>query len=177
MLVGVYLCDMKKCYGAIERFDGIQKIGIRRHEVFYGFGEDEQGCWQYRGVVEHRPTLDEVKDMILKAINADVDETILSGFVWTAGDDTQYKVWLSMENQQNYKAIYDLAVQMNGQGVLPVTFKFGTVEEPTYHTFETLEELQGFYIQAIQFIQATYQRGWQEKDSIDWSDYEHVVEL
>lgn len=168
---------MQKCYGAVERFDGIQKIGVRRHEVFYGFGTDENGNWQFRGTVEHRPSLDEVKEMIISAINNDVDETILSGFVWTAGDGTEYKVWLSMENQTNYKAIYDLAVQMGGHGVLPVTFKFGTVEEPTYHEFTTLEELQDFYIRAIQFIQATYQAGWAEKDSIDWSDYEHVVEL
>ena len=168
---------MQKCYGAIERFDGIQKIGVRRHEVFYGFGEDENGKWQFRGTVEYRPTLDEIKEMIISAINEDVDETILSGFVWTAVDGTQYRVWLSLENQTNYKAIYDLAVQMNGQGVLPVTFTFGTAEEPTYHEFTTLEELQSFYLQAIQFIQATYQRGWMEKDSVDCSCYENVIEL
>ena len=38
-------------------------------------------------------------------------------------------VWLSSENQFNYKAAYDLAVQTGG-ATLPVTFKFGTDEVP-----------------------------------------------
>ncbi len=158
-----------------ERFDCIQKIGKNRYQVFYGL--DENGVSKLARVVEYKPTLDEIKEMVLEEINREIDEAILSGFVWTsfAGDD--YKVWLSLENQTNYKAIYDLAVQMGGQGVLPVTFKFGTVDSPTYHTFETIEELQSFYLQAIQFIQATYQRGWVEKDSVDWSCYENVIEL
>lgn len=166
---------MQKSYGVTERFDGIQKIGVRRHEVFYGLFEDEGGIYQFRGTVEYRPSLDEIKEMIIAAINADVDETILSGFVWES-DGHQYRVWLSTENQFNYKSAFDLAVQTGG-ATLPVTFKFGTADEPEYYTFTTLEELQGFYIQAIQFIQETYQRGWAEKDSIDMSNYTHVVEL
>ncbi|MBQ7204942.1 MAG: hypothetical protein IJS04_03775 [Muribaculaceae bacterium] len=167
---------MQKSYGVTERFDGVQKIGIRRHEVFYGLFEDEGGVYQFRGTVEYRPSLSEVKEMIIEAINRDVDEKILSGFTWTAGDGTAYKAWLSTENQFNYKSAYDLAVQTGG-ATLPVTFKFGTVEEPTYHEFTTLEELTDFYIKAIQFIQATLQRGWAEKDGIDLSNYQHVVEL
>lgn len=167
---------MQKSYGAVERFDGIQKIGVRRHEVFYGLFEDEGGKYNFRGTVEYRPSPEEIKEMIVEAINKDVDQTILSGFVWTDGEGNKYPVWLSTENQFNYKSAYDIAVQTGGMG-LPLTFKFGTTEHPIYHTFTTLEELQGFYLSAIQFIQSTYQRGWAEKDSIDMSNYEHVIEL
>ena len=36
---------------------------------------------------------------------------------------------------------YDLAVQTGGE-TLPVTFKFGSDEQPEYHTFTQLEELK-----------------------------------
>lgn len=156
-----------------ENNNFIQKVGRRRYLLSYG--HDESGFSRFSTVIEHLPSLEEIKDAILGFINSEVDKAILGDFVWES-DGHQYKVWLSTENQFNYKSAYDLAVQTGG-ATLPVTFKFGTTEEPEYYTFTTLEELQGFYIQAIQFIQATYQRGWVEKDSIDWNDYEHVVEL
>lgn len=157
-----------------ERFDCIQKIGRNRYQVFYGL--DENGISKLARIVEYKPTLEEIKEMVLDAINKEIDHTILTGFVWTDGDGHEYPVWLSTENQFNYKSAFDLAVQTGG-AMLPVTFKFGTVEEPAYHEFTTLEELQDFYLKAIQFIQATYQRGWMEKDSVDWSCYENVIEL
>lgn len=49
--------------------------------------------------------------------------------------DARYQgalVWLSRENQINYKAAFDLAMQFGGQhGTLPVTFKLGTTEDPS----------------------------------------------
>lgn len=167
---------MEKIYGAVERFDGIQKLGDNTYEVFYGLGEDEIGTYQFRQVFNFLPPFEFIKELVLDTINNDVNDKIISGFVWTSGDGTRYKVWLSMENQQNYKAIYDIAVQTGGHGVLPVMFKFGTTDNPTYHTFETLDELGTFYMQSVAFIQATYQQGWQDKDSIDWNNYKHVVD-
>lgn len=157
-----------------EIFNYIQKIGRNRYQVFYGL--KATGECKLAQIVEYKPSFEEIKEMVLGAVNAEVDRTILTGFVWTDGEGNEYPVWLSTENQFNYKSAFDLAVQTGG-AMLPVTFKFGTVDEPVYHEFTTLEELQDFYIRAIQFIQATYQAGWAEKDSIDWSDYEHVVEL
>lgn len=92
----------------------------------------------------------------------------MSGFAWKG-----VPVWLSMENQLNYKAAYDLAVQTNGQ-VLP-TFKFGTTESPVYYKFESLEDLKDFYISAMSYITDTLATGWQEKDKIDWTVYEDLL--
>ena len=77
-------------------------------------------------------------------------------------------IWLSTENQFNYKAAYDLAVQTGGQS-LPVKFKFGTDEQPVYHTFTTLEVLQEFYMTSLAFVQQVLDDGWQEKDNLDLS--------
>jgi hypothetical protein len=83
-------------------------------------------------------------------------------------------VWLSNENQFNYKAAYDLTLQSNGQ-TLPVLFKFGTTDNPIYYTFNTIEELSNFYISAMKYISDTLAEGWRMKDSIDWSLYEEEL--
>lgn len=79
-------------------------------------------------------------------------------------------VWLSSENQFNYKAAYDLAVQTGGQN-LPIVFKFGATDEPVYHTFSTVEELSDFYLKAMTYINTVLAEGWAEKDAIDWEKY------
>ena len=90
--------------------------------------------------------------------NSQTDAAILSGFVYKDAP-----VWLSTENQYNYKAAYDLAVQTGGE-TLPVTFKFGSDEQPEYHTFDNLDELKDFYVQVVRHIQHTLAEGWKRKD-------------
>lgn len=118
--------------------------------------------------------LQTIKDAIIDDINARTDEKIVSGFVWTpaAGGDP-IPVWLSTENQFNFKSAYDLAVQKEG-ATLPVTFKMGEMEDgtPVYHTFSTMEDADDFYIKAVAYINQTLADGWAEKDGIDWTPYE-----
>ena len=119
-------------------------------------------------------TLHDVKEAIIADINARTDERILSGFTWmpAAGGDP-IPVWLSTENQFNFKSAYDLAVQKQG-ATLPVTFKMGELEDgtPVYHTFETMEDADDFYLQAVAHVNQCLADGWQEKDGIDWTPYE-----
>ena len=82
-------------------------------------------------------------------------------------------VWLSTENQFNYKAAYDLAVQTNGAN-LPQVFKFGSTENPEYYKFETVEELTDFYIKATTYINQCLAVGWAKKDSINWDEYQYI---
>ena len=117
----------------------------------------------------HKPTLSEVKDAVLGWYNTVIDEKIKSGYTWNG-----ISVWLSSENQFNYKAAYDLAVQSNGSS-LPITFKFGTTENPIYHEFTSLEDLTNFYSGALAWINTTLSEGWQMKDTLDWSDYESLL--
>lgn len=114
---------------------------------------------------KHKPSDDEIRSTIVSWYNEQTDTTILSGFSY---DDTP--VWLSTENQMNYKAAYDLAVQTDG-ATLPVTFKFGTDTEPSYRTFDKLDELTDFYTKALKFIQSTLKDGWEKKDAFKLEDY------
>lgn len=114
---------------------------------------------------DHKPTIDEAKGIVIRWYNAQIDNEIVSAFKWNG-----MRVWLSGENQFNYKASYDLAVQTSG-ATLPVAFKFGTDEEPVYHEFTTVEELADFYMKAMSHVQGVLATGWQKKDSFDFELY------
>ena len=74
------------------------------------------------------------------------------------------------ENQFNYKAAFDLAVQTNGAN-LPVVFKLGTDEKPEYREFSTVEDLKAFYTAALSHVQRELAKGWEAKDAIDIERY------
>ena len=162
---------MEKIYGSPVRQDGIYKIGRNKYELIYGFGEDENGGWNWRERFDHEPTMDEIKNAIIATINADTDERILTGFTWNGKP-----VWLSQENQMNFKAAYDITVQTNGS-TLPIKFKLGedATGQPVYHTFTKIESFSDFYLKAFAYINATLNQGWKEKDSVDFSAYQSVI--
>lgn len=159
---------LDKIFGATERQDGLYKIGRSKYEARFGFGKDEKTGvgYDYRKQYKYKPEVDELKDEIFELVNEEVDKTILSGYEYDGK-----MVWLSTENQFNYKAAYDLAVQTGGAS-LPVTLKLGTLEKPEYVTFEDVETFSAFYIGAIKFIQKVLEEGWNEKDKVDWTKFE-----
>lgn len=113
-----------------------------------------------------KPSPEAIKSVVIGWYNQQIEETILSGFVYE-----DMPVWLSTENQFNYKAVYDLAVQSNG-ATLPVVFKFGTDERVQYRIFGTLEELADFYTKSMQHVQDTLADGWEKKDAFDLTLYQ-----
>lgn len=114
---------------------------------------------------DHLPALAEIKAVINEWYNRKITDTIESGYVWNG-----LKVWLSIENQMNYKTAYDLALQTGGEN-LPVTFKLGEEDNPTFYEFASMQQLQEFYTGAVKHIQETQKEGWELKKAIDWSVY------
>lgn len=128
--------------------------------------EDENGAVTYmEEEFPYRPTENEIRTLITGWYNKQIDEAILSGFVYEG-----MPIWLSSENQFNYKAAYDLAMQTAG-ATLPVTFKFGTDTEPLYREFAKLDELTDFYVKAMQHVQNTLADGWKKKDAFNVNLY------
>lgn len=125
---------------------------------------DKVGTWTVHTFASV-PSFTQIQTFITSAINKRTDELILSGFTWNG-----MQVWLSSENQFNYKAAYDLAVQTNGAN-LPTVFKFGDNTNPVYHKFDTVEELSDFYMKAMSYINNCLAIGWAKKDAIDWEQY------
>lgn len=160
---------MEKIYGAKERQDGLYSIGRNKWELFYGFGKDnpdDESGYNWRQKFKQKPSLADIRAIIKDTINNETDRKILEGFVWKG-----MPVWLSTENQFNYKAAYDLAVQTNG-ATLPVRFKFGTDAVPVYYNFESLEDFADFYTQAMVHINTVLNEGWAEKDLADSMTFE-----
>lgn len=158
---------MEKIFGATERHDQLLVFGTERAVLIYGYGEDDGQGYDFRHTFDHKPTEQEIRDVIIAQINANTDAKILTGFVWQ-----EKQVWLSTENEFNFKAAYDLAVQTGG-ATLPVKFKLGEDGNgnPVYHTFTELSEFTDFYTKAIAFVNTTLNEGWAEKDSIDMTKF------
>ena len=117
----------------------------------------------------YKPSMQEVKDFVYGVINMQTDEKILTGFVWNG-----LPVWLSPENQRNFSEA-DRKAEKNPD-ILPIVFKIGEQDgQPVYHTFETYEELDGFYTQAFAYIQRCLVEGWQQKDAVDFTPYEKAL--
>lgn len=160
-----------KQYGASEAQNGVVVINTKNAAVFYGFAkdaDDDETGYNWRKNYDHVPTITEIKSDIFALINALTDAKILSGYEWNSKP-----VYLSTENQFNFKAAYDLAVQTEGE-TLPLKLKLGEDADgnAVYHTFKSLTAFADFYTSAIAYIQTTLNDGWVEKDGIDWTAYE-----
>lgn len=150
---------MTKTY-CMERKDALMKIADDSYVLMYGGGEDEVGMWQWRWRYDHRPSDEQMRADIEAAINAEAEERIRQGLRWQGA-----VVWLSMENQLNYKAAHDLALQTNGAN-LPVTMKFGDDGAPVYHTFADTGELTEFMAAVVRHITDVLAWCWAQKDGI-----------
>lgn len=152
---------------ATQRQDQVIKLSDNSYLLIFGYGkeneDDEQG-YNFRKYYDHSPSELELKEDITTLIDKCTDERILTGFQWNGSN-----VYLSQENQMNFKAAYDLAVQTQG-ATLPIKFKLGEDADcnPIYHTFSELTEFTDFYTKAVSFIVATLNEGWEEKDSINY---------
>ena len=126
---------------------------------------DEQNATYMEHEFNHKPSPDEIRSTVINWIDQQTDLAIIEGFSYQGA-----QVWLSTENQFNYKAAFDLAVQSQG-ATLPVKFKLGTTEQPVYREFNSVQELSLFYTAALAHIQQSLELGWHKKDSFDLQPY------
>ena len=129
----------------------------------------------------HKPTMAEVKEFCLGVIDAETDAKILNGYEWEVlhGEDagSTVKVWLSAENQENFKAKHDLALAYPQLTTWPVTYKISehADKSPVYEHFANIEELARFYLGGVAYIEQTLQEGWQKKGTFDFTPYELIL--
>ena len=109
-------------------------------------------------------TINDVRNAVFDDINRQVKENILNGFIWKG-----INVHLSKERQQmfvNLKNTFD-------SKDLPIRVKLGNdiLGNPSYYVFNNYDELCAFCKSMTEYIYKCLQRGWCQKDSIDWCDY------
>lgn len=157
--------NISGCAGVLP----IECVSPRKNKwkIRWNIIENEDGTAEWaEQCFDHKPTDTEILGTIVDYYNKKVDEKILSGYRWH-----DMPVWLSTENQFNYKSVYDLASQ--DETILPIKFKMGEDAEGNvlYHTFVTLDELRDFYMGAIQHIQQCLNEGWELKDGVSIDTY------
>ena len=128
--------------------------------------KDDRSADYYEHRFFAKPQLEVIKSVITEFINEQTNATILSGLKYE-----NQLVWLSAENQANYKAAYDLAVQTQGES-LPYKVKLGGEDAPVYREFTSLQDFKAFYLSVQKHINDTINDGWKRKDAIDWSKYQ-----
>ena len=153
----------EKVHGAKERQDGLFQIGSRKWEIIFGYGEDELGGYNLRAQTREKPKKEELQKLLFETVNESVADKILRGMSW----DGQM-VWLSDENQMNYKFAHDRAIQTDGKS-LPMVVKVGDEYSPEYVELKTIDEVKEFWNACLDHISECIQEGWNEKDSIDWN--------
>lgn len=137
----------------IVRFDETKTDNGYKYQEFLVVGKD---------------SIELIKSTINNYYNEICSDEILKGFKL----DSEI-VWLSSENQINYKIYYDFALvnSQNGIEFQPIKIKIGNETESKYHTFESFEEYQKFVFDYTEHIQNTISKCWQIKDAIDWELY------
>lgn len=141
-------------------YEPLTQINAKGEEIETPFAK-----WQTH-LFKYIPNLSEIKDIITDYYNKKIQKEIISGFEWNG-----MKVWLSTENQLNYKTAYDLALQSNGSN-LPIKFKFGDIENEIFYEFHDVENLKNFYLSAINHIKNTIENGWDKKNKINWNVFD-----
>lgn len=175
---------MNKVFGSKDLYAPIRK-DYGRVIVCYEYNDEpdgQNGTWyEIYGISKNNLNFQNVKNAIVTDINAQTDEKILNGYEWTIlhGNDAgkTVKVWLSAENQNNFKAFHDAVKEYPGIDAFPVTYKLAEDENgnPIYETFENMGALSQFYLGIVSYIKQTISEGWARKDSIDWSAYEQAL--
>lgn len=151
---------MEKVYGSPKRQDGLYKVGKNEWELIYGFGEDENGGWNWRQrFTPTQPTREEILSVIKKQIDISTDEKIANGMKWN-----EKPVKLDTEAQTNILGIL-VNVSAVGDAMFPMTFKLGDDAngDPVFHEFENAQEFGAFALAATNHKQNAYSEGWQEK--------------
>ena len=125
------------------------KIG---DEVTYTNNEmflKEHGYEEY--IQKHyKPTMEEEIEQSIETINKETDERILNDFVWR---DNEF--YLSLENQFNFKNLFDLREIKE----YPITIKTKT----GFTTLNDVKEVEEFYLSGVKFVENCLKECWERK--------------
>lgn len=155
---------MEKIYGTTQRQDGVQRVGKDKWLLYFGLYENGGSTYEYRHTFTNKPTMDEVKQLVRDAIDAETRDKIVNRFEYDG-----IKVWLSDEKQRNYASM-----ERNDSLTYPLTVKLNEEADatPIYHTFQTREDFIAFSKAASTYIFKAISDGWKEKDNVDWSVFD-----
>ena len=98
----------------------------------------------------YKPTMEEEIENSIRLINRETDERILNDFVWNGNE-----FYLSLENQFNFKNLYDLRDIKE----YPITIKTKT----GFTTLNDVHDVEEFYLAGVEFIENCLKECWERK--------------
>ena len=98
----------------------------------------------------YKPTMEEEIENSIRLINEETDEKILNNFVWNGNE-----FYLSLENQFNFKNLYDL----RNIKEYPITIKTKT----GFTTLNNVHDVEEFYLAGVKFVEECLKECWERK--------------
>ena len=98
----------------------------------------------------YKQTIEEEIENSIRLINEETDKRILNDFVWNGNE-----FYLSLENQFNFKNLYDL----RNIKEYPITIKTKT----GFATLNDEYELSSFYLEGVRFVENCLKECWERK--------------
>ena len=123
---------------------------------------DEKVVCFYQTTYRGKPSMSTIIKDILEDIDLRAQEEIRNGFVYN-----EKPVYLSVENQLNFSAAYNLAKTSNM--LEPITLRVST---NNYITFTDIKSIEQFVSSCTRYINNILQNFWQIKEGIREEDYE-----
>lgn len=139
----------------LECIDSKRNVWRLRWDIQDGSHEEYQ--------LDHKPTLPEIKEIILGWYNTQIQNRIIYGFKYKG-----MSVCLSRENQSNYMMFCET-------DLFPIQLKFGSWDNPIFYTIKTSAELKEFKRKISEHIKNCLQLGWTQKNNINWASYEKII--
>ena len=140
-----YIKDGKIYNSPVEVKIGDKITTYTNNEMFL----KEHGYEEYVPTL-YKPTMEEEIEDSIKMINRETDERILNDFVWNGNE-----FYLSLENQFNFKNLYDLRERKE----YPVTIKTKT----GFTTLNDVHDVEEFYLSGVKFVEECLKECWERK--------------
>lgn len=152
---------LKKNFIPVQLLKGGKKIIMWNLE-----NEGKYYSWEEK-IFGPEYTFNDIQNFIINYYDSLTKRKIQENFVWK-----EMIIRLTLENQNNYKTIYDgiTADAIN----FPLKMRFGKKEEPIYYYFNSKEEFLEFYRDYTMYIRNCIEEGWKKKDKINWNNYDLI---
>ena len=135
-----------------EKNEAGEEIEVKKTKKITNYTNVEKDILEagYSVYVTPKLSVETLVKRSVETINRETDERILNDFRWNGNE-----FYLSLENQFNFKNLYDLRERKE----YPITIKTKT----GFTTLEDVKEVEEFYLAGVLFVEECLKEGWRRK--------------
>ena len=135
-----------------EKNENGEEIEVKKTKKITNYTNVEKDILEagYSVYVTPKLSVETLVKRSVETINRETDERILNDFVWNGNE-----FYLSLENQFNFKNLYDL----RNMKEYPITIKTKT----GFTTLNDVHDVEEFYLAGVEFIENCLKECWERK--------------